>query len=382
MSPPVPWVAPVLYAGVLVAGGYAGLAGLGETRPALFLGGLAAAAALDWYERRRYPAGASRWPAAGLLVARFVLFVIIAAGDGSGMSRVLFLLLPFTAYFALGRAISIAIGIGCVAFVAGLFQLTIPQWYRQTEQVSDLLMFAVGLVLTIAMAAVAGNERLARTQLLEANEVLRASAAQLAELSATAERNRLARDIHDGLGHHLTAIAVLLEKAATFRDRDPTAADLAVENARRSARHALEDVRRSVTTLSGLTPPFRLAHALDELAHEADDGRLSVTVDWQGDESRFEPAALMALYRAAQEGLTNVRRHANATHATVSVHCDPTGAHLIVADDGRGFASEQEGFGLRGMRERVRLVGGWVSVESRPGGGTRLAVAVPHRSAP
>jgi signal transduction histidine kinase len=382
MSPPVPWVAPVLYVGVLIAGGYAGLAGLGETRPALFLGGLAAAAALDWVERRRHPAGAPRWAAAGLLAVRFVLFVIIAAGDGSGMSRVLFLLLPFTAYFALGRAVSIAVGIGCVGFVAAVFQLTVPQWYRQTEQVSDLLMFSVGLVLTIAMAAVAGNERLARTQLLEANEVLRASAAQLAELSATAERNRLARDIHDGLGHHLTAIAVLLEKAATFRDRDATAADLAIENARRSARHALEDVRRSVTALSGGTPPFRLANALDELANEVDDGRLSVTVNWQGDESRFEPEGLMALYRAAQEGLTNVRRHANATHATVTVHCGPTGAHLVVTDDGRGFAPEQEGFGLRGMRERVRLAGGSVSVDSRPGAGTRLAVAIPHRSAP
>jgi signal transduction histidine kinase len=371
----------VLYVGVLVAGGYAGIAGLGETRPALFLGGLAAAAALDLIERRRYPDGAPRWPAVGLLAVRFVLFIVIAAGEGSGMSRVLFLLLPFTAYFALGRTASIAVGVGCVAFVATLFQVTIPQWHRQTEQVSDLLMFVVGLILTIAMAAVAANERNARARLQAANEVLHASAAQLAELSATAERNRLARDIHDGLGHHLTAIAVLLEKAATFRDRDANAADAAVENARRSARHALEDVRRSVTTLSGETPPFRLAQALDDLTREAGDGRLSVTVDCDGDESSFEPAALMALYRAAQEGLTNVRRHADATRATVSVHCDSTGASLVVTDDGRGFAPEQEGFGLRGMRERIRLVGGSVTVESRPGSGTRLAVAVPHRPA-
>lgn len=381
MSPPVPWVAPVLYVGVLIAGGYAGLAGLGETRPALFLGGLLAATALDMLERHRYPAGVPRRPAAALLATRFVLFVIIAAGDGSGMSRVLFLLLPFTAYFALGRTISIVVGITCVGFVATVFQLTVPEWYRQTEQVSDLLMFAVGLVLTIAMAAVAANERLARTQLQQANEILLTSSAQLAELSATAERNRLARDIHDGLGHHLTAIAVLLEKAATFRDRDAAAADTAVENARRSARHALEDVRRSVTTLSGETAPFRLAHALDDLIREGDDGRLSVTVDWRGDENRLEPAALMALYRAAQEGLTNVRRHANATKATVSVDCDPAGAHLVVTDDGRGFTPEQEGFGLRGMRERVRLIGGSVTVDSRPGGGTRLAVAIPNRAA-
>ncbi len=93
---------------------------------------------------------------------------------------------------------------------------------------------------------------------------------------------------------------------------------------------------------------------------------------WTGRVTRAAstPTALMALYRAAQEGLTNVRRHADATRATVSVHCDPTGARLlVVTDDGRGFTPEQEGFGLRGMRERLRLVGGSMSVESTPGCG-------------
>lgn len=379
MSRPVPWVAPVLYVAVLVAGGYAGLAGLGETRPVLFVGGLLAAVALDRAERRWFPIGTPRWPAVGLLLARFALFAVIAAGDGSGMSRVLFLLLPFTAYFAFGRAVSIAVGLGCVGLVATVFQLTEPGWQRSTEQVSDLLMFAVGLILTIAMAAVADNEWRARTLLQTANEDLRASAAKVAELSAAAERSRLARDIHDGLGHHLTATAILLEKAATFRARDARTADRALENARQSVRHALDDVRRSVGTLR--EGPFRLSHALDALAREADNGGLPVTVDLDGDESRYDPATLMALYRAAQEGITNVRRHAHATSASVTVDCAPTAARLVVADDGDGFEAGREGFGLRGMRERIQLVGGSVTVDTRPRGGTRLIVAVPNRPA-
>ena len=382
VSPTVPWVAPVLYAGVLAAGGYASLAGLGETHPMLFIGGLLAAAALDLAEHRRFPYGTPRWPAIGLLVARLAAFVAVAAGDGSGLSRVLFLLLPFTAYFAFGRAVSIGVGIAVVALVATAFQLTVPQWHRSTEHVSDLLMFAIGLVLTIAMAAVAANERQARFEVQAANQELRTSAAQVAELSASAERNRLARDIHDALGHHLTAISVLLEKAAAFRDRDPDAADAAIENARGSARRALDDVRRSVGSLREDGSAFRLSHTLRELARQSGDDGLPISVECSGDESRHAPATLMALYRAAQEAITNVRRHARATRASITLDCAPLEARLVVTDDGTGFDLGREGFGLRGMRERIQLVGGSVTVDTQPGSGTRLAVAVPIRQAP
>jgi signal transduction histidine kinase len=295
---------------------------------------------------------------------------------------VLFLLLPFTAYFAFGRAASIGIGMACIGLVATAFQLTVPQWYRSNEHISDLLMLTIGLVLTIAMAAVAGNERRARERVQVVNEQLRASAARVAELSATAERNRVARDIHDGLGHHLTAISVLLEKATAFRDRDAGVADAAIDDAWRSTRHALDDVRRSVGALRQEGAPFRLSEALRELACQTGDGPLTVSVDCSGDESRHPPATLMALYRAAQEGITNVRRHARATHASVAVVCERSGASLIVADDGDGFEPGREGFGLRGMRERIQLLGGSVDVDTRPGRGTRVAVTVPSRPAP
>ena len=380
MSPPVPWVAPVLYAGVLLAGGYAEMAGLGQTRPLLFVGGLVAVVLLDLVERRRFPDGPPTWVAAGLLVTRFVLFVIVAAGDGSGLSRVLFLLLPFWAYFAFGLTVSLLVGALCVGLVAAVFEWTIPDWHRSAEHVSDLLMFSLGLVLTITMAAVAGSERQARAQLEATNESLRASATQVAELSATAERNRLARDIHDSLGHHLTAIALLLDKAMAFRDRDPATADEAVTNARRSTGQALDDVRRSVGALHDQTGPFRLSAALDELARQANDGRLAVTLDWQGDESRYDTATLRALYRVAQEGMTNIRRHANATQASIDVQCGLSSAHLVITDNGTGVPPGAEGFGLRGMRERVELIGGSVALEANPGGGTRLAIVIPQQA--
>ena len=372
----------VLYAAVLVAGGYAGLAGLGDTRPVPFVGGLAALVLLDVAEHRRYPVRTPRGPAVLLLAVRFGLFAMVAAADGAGLSRVLFLLLPFTAYFAFGRLAALSLGLACVGLVVVTFQVTEPRWYDDVEPVSDLLMFAVGLVLTIAMASVAVEEQRSRARLEQSHAQLRAYADRVTELSATAERNRVARDIHDGLGHHLTAIAVLLEKAAAFRDRDPVAADRAIDDAQGAARRALDDVRRSVRSLRAEPTPFRLASALDKLVRQVDDDRLAITLDYTGDDSGYDPTALTALYRAAQEGITNAQRHAQASRVVLTVNCDQSSARLVVADDGRGIPPGREGFGLLGMRERVQLAGGSVDVHSGSGSGTRLTVTIPHRDRP
>jgi signal transduction histidine kinase len=368
----------VLYLAVLLAGAYAWLVGLGTTRPVPFVAGLVALFLLDRFEERRYPHATPPRPAVALLVARAALIVAVVTVDGSGLSRALFVLLPYTAYFAFGRAVSVALAAACAGVVVVTYQLTIPRWWIEAEQVSDLLMFAVGLVLTVAMAAVGAEEQRGRARLEISHARLREYADQVSELSAVAERNRLARDIHDGLGHHLTAIAVLLEKADTFRDRDPAAADRALADARGSARRALDEVRASVRSLRAETAPFRLAAALDDLVRRVSDDGLAVRVDVAGDESRYDPTTLTALYRAAQEGITNARRHANASRVDVTVDLDPGRARLVVADDGRGFPPDREGFGLTGMRERIGLAGGSVDVLSAAGAGTRLTVTIPH----
>ncbi|MFC3821844.1 sensor histidine kinase [Planomonospora venezuelensis] len=376
---PVPWVSPVLYGTVLASGLYAGLAGLGTTRPAQFAGALAALFAVDLVERRIRPGGTPPWPAAALLCARVALFAAAAAADGSGLSRVLFVLVPFTAYFAFGRTVAVVLAVGCAGLAAAGYALGAPGWYTDVEQITDLLMFCVGLVLAIAMAATAVEERRGRARLEESNRRLAAYSAQVAELSAAAERNRVARDIHDDLGHHLTAVVVLLEKATAFRDRDPAQAQRALDDAHRSARRALEDVRHSVRTLRAGPAPFRLSTALADLVDgQADDGRVAVTLEFTGDESGYGVPTLTALYRAAQEGITNARRHASATRVSVAVAFDESGARLTVADDGTGLPPGREGFGLLGMRERAELVGGRVDLDSGPGTGTRLTVTIPR----
>jgi signal transduction histidine kinase len=382
---PVAWVAPVLYAAVLLGGLYYEFVGDEPLRPMRvlgFAGGLAVLLALDLAERRRYPASTPTGPAIALLVARLALFIEVTAFDSAGLSRALFVLVPFSAYFAFGRRAGIGLGTGCVAALVAWYALSVDDWYVNAEYVSDLLMFALGLTLALCMAAVAVAEQEARVRLEESHAELAAYAARVAELSTAGERNRLAREIHDSLGHHLTAIAIQLEKARAFRDRDAATADRALTDARWSADRALDEVRQSVRTLRAAAEPFSLSTALTDLVRHIDGDRMKVTLAVTGDETGYDIGSLTALYRAAQEGLTNAHRHAGARHASVAVAYGESSARLTITDDGRGMSAGstgRNGFGLTGMRERVQLLGGDIDVASGPGAGTTITATVPRR---
>jgi signal transduction histidine kinase len=366
------WVSPMIYGAVLAAGLYYSVLGLGGDHiPVARVAGFAAVMgllfALEAAQGRWLVPGGSRRAVAALLVARLGLFVAAAALDPSGESRVLFVLVPFAAYFAFGRAASLVLATVCLALLVAGFMLRVPHWYTQAAYLSDVLMFAVGLVLAIAMASVAVAEQ--------------AYAAQVASLSAEAERTRLARDIHDSLGHHLTAIAVQMEKAQAFRGRDPDAADQALADARASVRQALGDVRLSVRALRGGAGPAALPAMLTELVREADAGQPQVTLSVTGDDALLSPAASTLLYRGAQEALTNARRHSGARKVLVSLALGDREARLVVADDGRGFEPGcPPGFGLLGIRERAALAGGRADIVSIPGAGTTVTVTVPRQA--
>jgi signal transduction histidine kinase len=255
-------------------------------------------------------------------------------------------------------------------------------------------MFGVGVVLAIAMAGIAVGEHASRIRLETALGALREShdqlatyAGQAAELSAAAERNRLARDIHDSLGHYLTAIAVQLEKAEVFRDRDQGAASQAVADARSLARQALQDVRGSVRALRGDEPAAPLSAMLTGLARQAGAGDPQVSLSVTGDEAAIAAGARTALFRAAQEALTNARKHSGARRVSMSVAFGDREVRLVVSDDGCGFeppprgAQAHNGLGLVGMRERAALAGGHAEVESRPGAGTTVTVTMPRSAA-
>ena len=354
------WVIPTIYA--VVFGGTVVHAALGGPLTVAFVAGMAALAGLEFV--------ADRLPPRLVFAARVVLIVAVAVVDESGLARALFVVVPFTAYFVFGRLAAVGSALACIATAIARVATATPSWYRDPESISDVLMLSLGLLLAVSMAATAVEERNSR-------RLLEVYARQVGELTAAQERNRLARDIHDSLGHHLTAVAVQLEKAQAFADVDRDTADQAIRDARWSALRALDEVRESVSSLREHSGTFSLTGALDELVRRMDSTSLAVSLVACGDEKRYPPTALRELFRAAQEGLTNAARHAHASHVQVRVDYGAVQAQLVVADNGVGMRSGTgRGFGLRGMRERVELLGGHLDVAS-PGTGTTVTVVVP-----
>ena len=201
------------------------------------------------------------------------------------------------------------------------------------------------------------------------------------ELAALRERERLARDLHDSLGHSLVAISVQLEAIQRLYRVDPAQAEAQVEALKGVARANMDELRRS---LLGLRAPGLgdrpLAEALRSLCVETGQ-RTGLTAECRisGDSARLTPAAAEALWRVAQEALTNVARHAQPRRLEVSLDVQPAAAVLQVRDDGRGLPDGAETtpghFGLRGMRERVEGVGGTLRLSGE--GGTLVEARVP-----
>lgn len=248
------------------------------------------------------------------------------------------------------------------------------------SSVTMLAAFAFAISFTLltvrANDAKARSEQL-REELEEAHRKLQDQATRMEELATIRERNRLAREIHDGVGHYLTVIKVQLDAATALLAQDPARAADSVDKASRLAGEALDDVRRSVRALAGLQTPAPLVDSLRELAR---DGTPAPELRIEGTPRPLPHATTHALYRSAQEGLTNIRKHAGATTATLVVDFrGPDRVRLVLTDNGCGVADEDagRGFGLRGLQERIALLGGSVTAANRSEGGFVLTIDVP-----
>lgn len=257
-----------------------------------------------------------------------------------------------------------------------------------TAAIQTGLGILVGLVFIIIFTRIAAREYIARLEverlageLQDANRKLRAYAVQAEELATMQERNRLAREIHDSLGHYLTVVNVQLEAAKTVLVHDPDRALSAVEKAQTLTKNGLADVRRSVATLrASPLDNVDLPEAIEPLLDECRASGLSAQLTITGTPVALDPQPKLTLYRVIQEGLTNVQKHAQAGRVDVTLDYSTPGViHLTIADDGSGMAKQHqiEGFGLLGIRERVNLLGGTIETRSRPGQGFALIAKIP-----
>jgi signal transduction histidine kinase len=321
--------------------------------------------------------------------------------------------------------------IGCVAGAVGLYPQSIfilfivsPQIWLLSQRMWDavplslILLFTVGtaqlwsagwtadafwdilpwMVISLVVSLMLGiwidrviEQSQQRAELIEELESARDELAEAHHTAGVmAERERMAREIHDTLAQGMTSVVMLAQTAAVELQRgslDPVAGRLAaIED---TARENLAEARALVAAftpvaLTGAT----LAEVLRRLAERfvAETGvDVQVSLDMPDDEVAALPQAQqVVLLRAAQESLANVRKHAGATSVLISLSMSSGGVGIEIRDDGSGFsldAAGRAGFGLAAMRGRVEESGGTVSVESAPGRGTRVAVLIPSGAA-
>ena len=218
-------------------------------------------------------------------------------------------------------------------------------------------------------------------ELQEAHRQLQEYALHAEEMAVVQERNRLAREMHDTLGHRLTVAAVQLEGAQRLCSADPERAQDMVGTVREEVREALDELRSAVATLRApIEADLQLRSSLRRLiAHFEEATGFVVHQVLPKDMPELPGTYRLAIYRVAQEGLTNVQKHAGATQVWLMLTTQDNTVTLLVADDGQGLSlsREQPGFGLRGMRERAAQLGGELHVEPRRGGGTQLSFRLP-----
>jgi signal transduction histidine kinase len=219
------------------------------------------------------------------------------------------------------------------------------------------------------------SERRSREQLETANGQLRRYALRIEDVATLQERNRIAREIHDSLGHSLTAFNLHVEAALRLFNSDPEEAKELLVEAKQLGSNALQSVRESVGTLrSNPLQGKSLEAAIGQLTEDfARSTGITPNVSIQTNHIPEDQA--VAFYRISQEALTNISKYAQATIVSIQI----TQTQLQITDDGRGFDPTQttSGFGLQGMQERTSAIGGQFELISAIGQGCTIRVMVP-----
>lgn len=275
------------------------------------------------------------------------------------------------------------------AILTGLIVLVISDWDIADVPSGAVIGFAVqwlvGMVLYLFIYAIIRTSR-ERAKLINKLEAARKELELVhqrdTELAALRERERLARDLHDSLGHSLVALSVQLEAIQRLYRVDPVKASVQVDELKKLTRASMDDLRRS---LAGLRAPGlgerTLSQALQSLSVDVGQrAHLEIACHVDEGADALSPAHAETLWRAAQEALTNIERHAAARAVELHLEIKPDAALLSIKDDGNGLppdAENQSGhYGLRGMRERVEGLGGSLTL-SNGGVGSRVDVILP-----
>ena len=253
-------------------------------------------------------------------------------------------------------------------------------WQMNAAKINLVIFFGLVLVFVLLLVNALLSVYRSQQDLAIAHEQLRAYAAKVENQATLQERNRIAREIHDSLGHALTAQTILLENALLFLPPEADRAKGYLMTATESAYQALREVSKSVSTLrTHSLQEAPLSQTIPALVKDMCQSA-HIVPDYLVDLPEVLPEEInLAVFRIVQEALTNIVKHGQAQLVQVRLGANSNRLHLQVLDNGKGFdpGKNTSGFGLRGMRERATALGGTCQIWSAPGAGCRISVILP-----
>ena len=287
----------------------------------------------------------------------------------TGLGSVLLIVAACVLPWLLPLRLGVAWLLGAQLAVVPMFMLGLE--FPLVEALMQSMLYAgfSGFVFITSLVALQQSE--AREEQRRLNAELRATRALLAESARVNERTRISRELHDLLGHHLTALSLNLEVAGHLSEGRVKEH---VQQAHTLARLLLTDVREAVSQLRE-SGAIDLGAALRPLAENVP--KLDIHMDIQNPLTLEDPERAHVLLRCAQEAITNAVRHAGARNLWLSAHGDGTQVVMQVRDDGDGAEHLVPGNGLQGLRERLRQCGGQLEVATARGEGFRLTMILP-----
>ncbi|PKM14242.1 MAG: sensor histidine kinase [Gammaproteobacteria bacterium HGW-Gammaproteobacteria-2] len=314
-----------------------------------------------------------RWYDYGLLLFASLSAIAVSHSSGSGLGGVLLLVVAGVLPWLLPLGVAAAWLV--LQHVALVPAFTEGQGFSLLEAALQSALYVGFSSFAFVTGLVAKQQAQARDEQRRLNSELRATRALLAESSRLSERMRISRELHDLLGHHLTALSLNLEVASHVCSGK---AQEHVRQAHTLAKLLLTDVREAVSQLRE-DGRVELGTAMRALC----DGvpALMIELDLPEDFALEDPECAHVLLRCAQEIITNTVRHAEARRLSLRIYRAGSAIVLHAKDDGRGAEKVTSGNGLRGMRERLAVVGGTMSLSSARGHGFALEVHLPMEPA-
>ena len=273
----------------------------------------------------------------------------------------------------------VALGVGILVLLVANYVMLRPAFKpleRLAERMRNVDLLRPGRRLTPAGSPEVVDLVLSFNEMLERLELERRESGRRALAAQETERKRIATELHDEVGQSMTGVLLLLQRVA---GEVPAARREVFAEAQEATRKSVEEVRRIA---QGLRPELLehlgLVSALKSLATRfTEQAGLQLEWDFAGEQPKLAPDVELAVYRVAQEGLTNVARHADATRVWISLEPGRENVVLRIVDDGNGINGASDGGGLRGMRERAVLIGAALAIKPARTGGVEVRLEVP-----